>query len=438
MSLLWRKDDPVLSEEGAVVTGGMFEHQRKWWDSENFVKALVTGYGGGKTFVGAKRAIAVALHNAPAPFFAVSPTYKLARRTTIPTLKQLLSGKEALLPNFKWRFLKQESEFQISYRGRNALIWIGSGEDPDSLRGPNIGAAWIDEPFIQASEVLDQILARVRDPNARQKEINLTGTPEQLNWGYDICEGDRAGDFDLALIQASTRDNKVTDFDSSYSNRLESAYTEKAAQAYIEGRFVNLQTGTVYYGFDDENIQKIDDPGHELFVGMDFNVDPMAACVFWRNGDRVHIADEIELPNADTEYMCQYLKDQYQFEDGKCRVQMIYPDASGRSRSTKSPGGKSDFNFIEESGFYWSAKPANPAIRDRENAVNGMFKAKDGVRRLTVSPKCKKLIGYLRKYTHEGKNKQKQMSHLIDALGYPIAYEFPVTRRASGFSIVAH
>lgn len=432
---LWRMDDPILSPEGAVLTGGMFGHQREWWTSPNFVKALVTGYGGGKTFIGAKRAISVALHNAPIPFFVVSPTYKLARRTTISAIKLLLAGKETLLPDFRWRFLKQASEFEVRYRGRTATIWIGSGEDPDSLRGPNVGAAWIDEPFIQDEEVLDQILARVRAPGAKQMEINLTGTPEELNWGYDICEGERVGDFDLALIQASTKQNLVVDHDGRYSQRLESAYSDKAAEAYVDGKFVNLQEGLVYHAFSDENIQEFEDPGHELFAGMDFNVNPMASAIWWRKGDHVHVMDEIELPNADTEYMCGYIKDAYRDKEGKCRVQAIYPDASGRSRSTKAPGGKSDFYYIEQSGFEWRSKPANPPIRDRENSVNGMLKAKDGVRRLTVSKKCKRLISYFRKYIHEKKNKQKEMSHLLDALGYGIAYEFPVGRPTISFNV---
>lgn len=431
-----------MTPEGSVLKGGMFQHQLAWWEAPNFVRALVTGYGGGKTFIGAKRSISVALHNAPVPFLAVSPTYRLAKRTTIPTIKALLAGKQSLLGNsFKWKFLKQESEFDIRYRGRHATIWIASGEDPDSLRGPNVGAGWIDEPFIQAEEVLDQMVARVRDPRARRKEINLTGTPEQLNWGYDICEGDRRSDFDLCLVQASTKDNLVIDFGGEYSQRMEGAFTDKAAQAFVDGKFINLQEGTVYYAFSDANVQDFPDPGHELFVGMDFNVDPMAAIVFWRNGDHVHIMDEIELPNSDTEYMCAYLRDTYPKGGGsnECRIQTIYPDASGRSRSTKAPGGRSDFHYIEEAGFRWDAPRANPPIRDRENAVNGKFKSRDGSPpTLTVSSKCKKLRGYLTKYTHEQKNKQKKMSHLLDAMGYPIHREFPAVRGSAGFSVKAH
>ena len=64
----WRRDDPLLDETGKnVVTGGMFSHQRDWWALPNFIKALVGGYGSGKTLIGSKRIIALALVNAPCP-----------------------------------------------------------------------------------------------------------------------------------------------------------------------------------------------------------------------------------------------------------------------------------------------------------------------------------------------------------------------------------
>lgn len=430
MAKLWRMQSPVM-DNGRVVKGGMFRHQRAWWELENFVKALIAGYGAGKTIIGCKRGIALALQNAPSPHLDVGPSYKIAKRTIIPAYKALLAGKQSLMPDLQWRYHKTDHEFTIRHNGRTATIWVASGDDPDSLRGPNVGSARIDEPFIQEEEVLDQVLARVRDTRAKVQEITLTGTPEQLNWGYDICEGERKDDYDIGTVYASTRENKAIPH--TYADRLEQAFSDKAAQAYIEGRFVNLQEGLVYYAFDPVvGVQRLPDPGHELEVGMDFNVNPMAAVVFWRNGEHMHVVREIELPNADTEYMCSYLTSQDEFlypdgeEKGKSRIQRIYPDASGRARHSNAPGGKTDLHYIEEAGFEWYCKRANPPIRDRENAVNGKLKNRGGQCTLTIDPSCKKLKAYFLKYTHEEKNKQKQMSHLVDALGYPVSYLYPV------------
>lgn len=445
--MLWRKEPPVVNDKGKVVQGGLFQHQREWWDLPNFIKALVTGYGGGKTYVGAKRSIAVALHNAPRigsgqliPHLAVSPSYKIAKRTTIPAIKSLLGGKQ-LLPGFhdlRWHFHKTDHEFTVLWRGREAKIWVASGDDPDGLRGPNVGSSSIDEPFIQAEEVFEQVVARTRHPDARLLEITLTGTPEQLNWGYDLCEGEKKDDYDVGVIHASTKENYV--LREEYASTLERGYSERAAQAYVDGKFVSLQEGQIYYGFDERiNVEELPDPGGELGLGMDFNVDPMAAVVFWHDRARqhIHIVDEIELPNADTEYMCSYVKENYRYTSGdlsgSCRVRVVYPDASGVSRSTKSPGGKSDFWYIRQAGFRIDAPPANPPIRDRENAVNGKFKPRSGKPTLTISPKCRRLKSYLIKHQHAEKHKpdQRAMSHLLDAMGYPVHRLYPIARSPS-------
>lgn len=429
----WRKDIPLL-EGRNVIKGGMYPFQREWWDSEAFLKALVAGYGSGKTFIGSKRAIALAIQNAPrigdenlVPHLMVSPSYKIAKRTIIPTVRALLSGKQTIHPDLWWRYRKSEHEFEIRYRGRDARIWIGSGDDPDSLKGPNVGSAGIDEPFIQDEDVLDQVYARIRHPDALVQELFLTGTPEQLNWGYDICEGDRKDDFDTFVIHASTRENTV--LGSGYARRLEKGFSNTAAKAYVDGQFINLTGGRVYYGFSkDRNVVRIPDPGHELVVGMDFNVNPMAAVVFWRNGNHLHAISEVELPNADTDYMCQYLKDNFVDKDGVCRVQTVYPDATGRARKTSQNRGRSDFSIIESHGFEIDAPPANPLRRDRENAVNGKFSPRDGEPTLTVDPSCKRLISYFNKYTYAEMHKQKNMSHLLDAFGYPVHRLNPIER----------
>ena len=80
-----------------------------------------------------------------------------------------------------YKFNQQRGEFIID--NWNGRIWIGSGDKPDGLRGPNLAWAGIDEPFIQRKEVFDQMVARVRIASAECREIYLTGTPEQMNWG---------------------------------------------------------------------------------------------------------------------------------------------------------------------------------------------------------------------------------------------------------------
>lgn len=422
----WRKEPPDV-DGGQLLTGGMWPSQRKWWEQENFIRLLVGGYGAGKTVTGAKWSIAMALTNAPCPHAYVAPTFPIARKTGIPTLAELLQGKKSILGRaFDWDYHKTLHEFTIKYHGRMGIIHVYSGENPLSLRGPNLGSAWIDEPFIQVAEVLNQMMARVRHPQAVLRAIGLTGTPEELNWGYDIVEGEDAGNYDVGVVKMSTRENKVLNDD--YVTRLEGALSERAAAAYIDGEFVNLNDGLVYHSFNPTvNIKDLPIPeGAHIGAGMDFNVDPMSAAVFWMVGDHIHFFDEIELPNADTEFLCDVLRENSVY--GK-RLKTIYPDASGKTRKTASPEGRTDFHYIKRAGFEIKAPWDPPKRRDRYNSVNGKLCSKKRETTLTISPKCKKLKKYLSIYNYEKMNTREQegMSHLLDAFAYPVCYLFPIS-----------
>jgi len=413
----WRTEDPVL-EDGRVVKGGMWPHQREWWELKNFVRMLVSGYGGGKTLQMCKWGIASALHNAPAPVAIVSPTFPMARETVIATTSDLLNGKSTVT-DLLHGYNKQEHVFTIQHGARRGRLIIYSGEDPNRLKGPNLAAAGMDEPFIQDVEVFKQIVARVRHPAARRREIVLTGTPEGMaNWGYELAEGDLRQSFDVGMVQASTRANLALSDD--YAGQLDSQYAEKERASYVEGQFVNMSTGLVYYAFDPaRNLVTMDRPaGTELGVGMDFgsatNHESMAGIVFWTDGHRMHVFDEESQANSDTPSMCLTLRGRHGAE-----LVDVYPDASGQARQSAS--GDTDYQALRDLGMSPYSWAANPARRERYNRVNAMLA--DG--RLTIDPGCRKLRRFIQGYTHESMHKQKSMSHLLDALGYPVCYLFP-------------
>ena len=415
-------DDPVLAADGSIARGGMFQHQRDWWELPNFIRGLVTGYGGGKTMALGKRMIWLAIKNAPVPVVTVSPSYPMALTTIVQTLDELLDGKCRNEQHMRYHlFRSQPYRFHIQYRDRTATILCMSGERPERLKGANIASAGIDEPFIQPLEVFDQILARVRHPDAKLREINITGTPEGVvGWGYDLFQGDMREKHDLGLVQSSSTANRALPSD--YVERLTSSYDEAAAEAYVQGKFVNLSTGRVYYSYDpDVHSVAVDKPDEaELCVGMDFNVNPLAFVVFWRTQDRMHIVAEHEMPNCDAEQAAAFIRQTYP------SIRRIYPDASGQNRQHAGAGGKSAFGYLREAGLTICARRANPQIVDRVNAVNGALRHG----RVTISPACRKMRAYLLGYTHGDSNKQvqKDMSHLLDAFGYPISYLFPVDR----------
>jgi hypothetical protein len=418
----WRLDDPEVDDDGTVRLGGMWRHQREWWQLPNFIRGLVTGYGGGKTLALAKRMIWLAWLNRPVPAMTISPTYPMAETTIVEQIKEALDGKcQGTSTTFRL-MRSQPYRFEIR-RGRElATIRCASGEKPDRLKGPNIGPIGIDEPFLMERAVFDQALARCRHPAAKLLEINVTGTPEGVvGWGYDLFEGELRARHDVGLVQCSSRENLALPTD--YVDRLEAAYDDQAREAYVDGRFVNLAAGRVYHSFDPAaHVVAAPKPtGADVCVGMDFNVDPFAFVMFWRHGDRMHVFHEEELRNTDSEEAAETIRRRWP------DVRKVYPDASGRNRqSAGGGGGRSAFAYMEAAGLVPVCRAANPRLVDRRNAVNGAFRHG----RVTIAPECKRLRQYLLAYTHARANAtdHKAMSHLLDAMGYPIAYLFPVDR----------
>ena len=358
----------------------------------------------------------MAMHNAPVPYMYVSPSYKLARRTIIPTLDELLHGKK-----IKHKYNSSLFEYRLKGGG---VIWIGSGDTPKCLKGPNLCGANIDEPFIQEKAVFNEMLARVRDPRAKHREITLTGTPEDLNWGYDICEGEDWDRYDLELIQAPSYANLALPDD--YILSLQNAYDDVMVDAYVEGKFVNMTIGRVYYGFErgrNVAVRKIPD-GVPIQIAMDFNVNPMASGLFWTEGERMHVFHETELANSDTEDMITKALAYVEEELPGHFLQTSYPDPSGKARKTSAPAGRTDFTIIKDAGVEVKARLKAPPIRDRRNAVNKKWK--NGT--LTCDPKCKKLIKYSEQLSHENFKKQEDMTHLTDAIGYAVELLYPIRR----------
>ena len=386
-------------------------HQAKWWDLRNYIKLLVGGYGCGKTYVSALRALYLSFLNSGIPGMYVSPTYKMANKTIIPTLKDI-----AMRSGITLKHNKTDHEFFI--QEWNGRFWVGSGDDPDSLRGPNLAWAGIDEPFIQSKEVLDQMLARVRHPEAKHKEIFMTGTPEELNWGYDIAMND-TGKYDVGLVYGKTADNRY--LSKEYYDTLFAAYSPEMREAYLEGKFVNLKQGRAYKEFDrDKHVVSKHVQG-EIKAGIDFNVDYMTAEIFYDLNGSVHFFDEIRLSNSNTFELAEKLFSKYPGIK-------IYPDATGAFRKTSSQ--KTDHAILRELGFHILAYFKNPSVMDRVNAVNRMLR--DG--RLTIEPgTCYNLVKDFERVTFKSgdldKTSDLSLTHASDAAGYSIAYLYPILKR---------
>ena len=273
----------------------MLPHQQKWWELDTFYKLMLGGYGSGKTYIGALRSIYLSYLNAPIAGMYVSPSYGLSQKTIVITLKEIMNRT-----GLDYSYNQMKGEFHI--RNWDGHIWLGSGDRPESLQGMNISWAGIDEPFIQKKDVFDQVTARVRHPKAKSSEIFLTGTPEQMNWGYELTN---RTDIDLGVVVGSTLDNEH--LSEEYKTNLLTAYSKEQIDAYVYGKFVNLTQGRVYSEFDrNKHLAKRDDvKSFPIIICMDFNVDYASAILIYKGNGWYHIFKEYRMMNATTYDMAE-------------------------------------------------------------------------------------------------------------------------------------
>ena len=190
-------------------------------------------------------------------------------------------------------------------------------------------------------------------------------------------------------------------------------------------------SGRVYYAFDRKtHIADVEfNPRLPIWVGMDFNIDPMSTVIFQpQPNGQLWAVDEIVQVSSNTDDICTELeKRYYKYQD---RV-TIYPDPAGSAR--QHARGESDLDIIREHGFKRiKVKRAHSAVADRINAVNRMLRSASGEVRLYINPKCRHLIESFEQtlYIAGSRDVDKSLSveHSADAAGYCIELEFPLRK----------
>ena len=160
---------------------------------------MVAGFGSGKSLMGCAEILKLAFLNYGLASLVVCLNYPVARRTILPTLKQLLDSSQIDYSQNKSNFT-----FTIHDAG-NHVIYIGSAEIPDSLKGSNVSAVYFDELAVMSQDSYYQAIARAREPRSKEIRIFSTTTPDAMNWLYQ--EFIKSKRDDLEVIRASTYDN---------------------------------------------------------------------------------------------------------------------------------------------------------------------------------------------------------------------------------------
>lgn len=392
--------------------------------------AFVGGYRSGKTFVGCVRLCINALENPGIPQGYFAPTYPQIADIfydTMPVVAEAFGLFADIVPSKKRVYLRDN-------RGRClSTIVCKSMEHPHRIVGFNIAHALVDEidcmPIKKADSAWKKIIARMSTvwPGRDMNTIDVTTTPEGFNWVYRKFIKELAANPSqrplYGIVHASTRQN-AKNLPKDYIKSLRESYPANLVDAYIDGLFVNLTSGSVYPNFcrrlnhTDETIR----PGEQLHVGMDFNINRMAATVFViRDGLPFLLAEVTSL--FDTPAMVTELKRRF---PGHSIT--VYPDASGKNRKSVN-GSESDHSLLRAAGFMVMVNPSNPLVRDRVLALNAMFLNGEGVRRLKINTdNCPVTTQVLEQqaYSENGEPNKDGTEDPVDAVGYFIVQRFPI------------
>ena len=377
-------------------------------------RVLVSGRRFGKTFLCITEMMKYA-SQVKKNIWYVAPTFKMAREIVWSKLKEILHS-------FNWVETINESNLQITIKKTGSKISLKGCENYDSLRGTGLDFLILDEfADIDEKAWTEVLRASIADTKG---DVLMCGSPKGFgNWAYRMyLKGKEDSEWDS--FQFTTLQGGMVP-----SEEIEQAKQDIDIRTFrqeFEGSFENY-AGAVYYNFHAvDNVKpKNIDWSKPLHIGLDFNVDPMSACVAQLEKDTIHFVDEIVIYSSNTDEMVEEIRNRY----GTKQKIFVYPDPACRQRKT-SAGGKTDLTILQNAGFNVKCKLKHSPIRDRINAVNSRLKSADGKRYIFISPSCKIMIkGLQRQIYKENTNipdKEEGYDHMNDSIGYLIEIVKPL------------
>lgn len=402
-----------IDKNGNLNLSLLHENQQQFIKSKYLHTGIVGGYQSGKSTAAAIKAIIHLLRFPQVPIAYYLPTYRLFDDMLLPKLRGLFEEINILFTH-----QKQTSKIITPY----GEIWMRSMDNPDSIVSYSVGYSIVDEVDVVHPNIRDDAMKRIASRNSFKKseanQIDFVSTPEGFAYMYNFFEKNH--NENKLLLRLKTGDNEENLADG-YIQGLREQYTEEQLKAYLNGEFVNLTTGTVYYKFDRKinHIDKIAGKNDTLYVGMDFNVGNMSAVIHIIQ-DRPYAVDEFTQV-FDTEQMCSMLREKY-----PTNHIIVYPDASGSQRNTATT--KTDIGIIKQAGFSVRVKDSNPPVNDRIKNMNRMFcNGKNEISYMVNTHKCPEYTEALERMAYDkngSPNKSSGFDHITDAGGYFICYEY--------------
>ena len=346
----------------------------------------------------------------------VAPTYRQAKQIVWKKLKQKLI-------ELRWADKINESELTIQLKNGSTISLKGA-DNHDSLRGVGLDFIVMDE----FADIDPDAFYETLRPTLSDKEGSalFIGTPKGIgNWAHSLYQMQLENPALWASFSYTTLDGGNVSAD-----EIEQAKRDLDTRTFRQEYMATFETytGRIFYNFDrTTHVKKWEQAVPDVvYIGMDFNIDPMSAVIMIRQGDCLHVIDEIRMFSSNTQETVEEINSRYP----KIK-KWVYPDPAARQRKT-SAGGATDLTILQNAGYIVKAPNAHNPVRDGINAVNSRLKNDKGIINLFVDPKCKHTIDSLERYSYkEGTSqpdKDAGYDHMMDALRYAVDYMFPIKK----------
>ena len=209
---------------------------------------LCGGYGCGKSFAIVLMIIVICktYQGEDITVGLCSTTITLLKKTVILELEKICKKTGS-----RFEFNQQDNIITI---GTIRFLLIATGQ-PTDIYGPNINICLCDEidelPEQKATEANKALSERTRLtlPDGRKPFLMYFSTTHGYRGLYKVVQKLKKDGLKYVLVRGLTKNN--TSLDPQYVKNLYAIYDEAERLAYLEGMFVNLQSGRVYASYDE-------------------------------------------------------------------------------------------------------------------------------------------------------------------------------------------
>ena len=415
-----------------------------------------SGRRSGKTEIAKRKLFKRAMsHCKPfkARILCAAPTHDQAKEIYWDDIKALFKG-----------FIVKRSESERFIELENGVaIHVAGMDKPERAEGSPLDGIILDEFANMKSSVWPKHVRPALDTPGRPGWAIIPSVPEGRNHYYKLYESaiaeiaERGEASDWAVFHWKSADI----MDAAAIEQAKRDLDQLTFQQEYEGSFVNF-SGLAYYEFN-RNIHAAEslayNPRRPLIFCFDFNTKPGIAVVCQIQDyyyleplhrpeiprSIVAVIGEVHIPtDSNTPMVCRRLIQDWSHHVGPV---YLYGDSTGGARTTTSIEGsnwdliKREFRAVPNWEIVSRVPRANPHERSRVNAMNSRLKTNgilvDPVRARHVVEDFEAVVVVEGGTGELLKKAGDPHTHITDALGYLIAYEYPINdRRTSHAELV--